>query len=629
MNALSIKWKMLIPAQLALVAFVAVITFFWSNVLATNLQSGFMAKIDLGLQAASATAASAVWDFDAELGAAALEGLASVDGFVFAQILSDGEKFAQYTPLEAWFEGWYETIASAMSVDLASLSEPSESLVPGPLYITRVELTLNDRVVGSIVAAFDDVEIRKIIKENNLRAINIAAVAFFVFAIILYSLVTTITRPVGAIIEKLKALQEGDTAIELTQAKRGDEIGLLGKAVLTVRDSMLERERLEREQQQAEARQIEERERRLKDERDHERALEKAAREKADSEKRRMEEEAKANEERRREQERTAAEQAYVVSTLGTSLELLSQGDLCVEIESAFPPAYEKLREDYNQALKSLRAALTSVSRRTDGLRSGASEISEAATDLAHRTERQAATLAETAMSISELTSSIHSAAQLAEETKDESTRAQEKAESGEAIAKSAVQAMDAIKNSSEQISKITSVIEDIAFQTNLLALNAGVEAARAGDAGRGFAVVATEVRELSQRSSNAAQEIKDHISESATHVQDGVDLVGRTGSAFVQIVESVTEITGKTIDFSETSKNQSKSIQKVHDAVTQLDAVTQRNAAMFEETTAATHIVTGEANSLSRDVSKFRISSEDDTFEACSETSSEATNAA
>ena len=575
MNAISIKWKMLIPAQLALVAFVTVITFFWSNVLTTNLQSEFMAKIDLGLQAASSTAASAVWDFDAELGTAALEGLASVDGFVFAQIRSEGDRFAQYTPLEAWFEGWDETIASAMSVDPASLSGPFENLGPGPLHITRVELTLDDRVVGSIVAAFDDAAIRQIIRDNNLRAVNIGAVAFFVFAIILYSLVTTITRPIGAIIEKLKALQEGDTAIELTQAKRGDEIGLLGKTVLTVRDAILESERLEEQQQLA------------------------------------------------------AAEQARVVSTLGASLELLSRGDLCSAIIDAFPEGYEKLRGDYNQAIESLRTALASVSGRTENLKLGASEISEAATDLAQRTERQAATLAEIAISIKGMTSSSGVIAQLAQETKNKSTITQEKADYGGVIAQNAVNAMNAIKSSSDQISSIISSIEEIAFQTNLLSLNASVEAARAGDAGSGFAIVASEVRELSQRSSNAAQEINALISESATHVQVGVDLVGRTGVAFDYIVEAVTEITAKTIELAETSETQSKSIKDVHGAVEQLDAVTQRNAALFEETTAATHTMTGEANSLSRDVSKFRIGDETGNLDSCWETDFENSNAA
>ena len=307
-------------------------------------------------------------------------------------------------------------------------------------------------------------------------------------------------------------------------------------------------------------------------------------------------------------QSQLVAAQEQVVAALGEALQRLSEGDLVSQLTDAFPADYEDLRCDFNNALDGLRGAMTTVTNNVESIRSETSEITSAADDLSRRTERQAATLEETAAALDELTSSVRSAAEGADAASKMSDDAQTNAENGGEIARKAVLAMDGIKASSHEISKITSVIDDIAFQTNLLALNAGVEAARAGEAGRGFAVVATEVRALAQRSSDAAREINTLISTSGEQVRQGVDLVDQTGTALSAIVSFVAEISDRVAEIATSARQQSAGLNEINAAVNELDHVTQQNAAMFEETTAASHALTGEADALARAVAKFRI---------------------
>lgn len=299
--------------------------------------------------------------------------------------------------------------------------------------------------------------------------------------------------------------------------------------------------------------------------------------------------------------------QAEVVDALRVGMRHLSQGDMTAEITGNFKPEYEQLRNDFNNAVGGLREAMLGVVDNAESIRGEASDISNAADDLSRRTERQAATLEETAAALDELTVSVRSAADGAEQANQVVSDAKGNAEASGAVVKEAVEAMGEIQASSSQISRIISVIDDIAFQTNLLALNAGVEAARAGEAGRGFAVVASEVRALAQRSSDAAKEINDLISESGQHVKRGVDLVGRAGEALGEIFESVSNISTHVSEIAVSSNEQSSGLVEINTAVNQLDQVTQQNVAMFEETTAASHALTREAETLSETMSKFK----------------------
>ena len=302
------------------------------------------------------------------------------------------------------------------------------------------------------------------------------------------------------------------------------------------------------------------------------------------------------------------SEQADVVQSLAQGLQQLAAGQLDAEIQEEMPGRYEKLRQDFNATITTLKHTIGEVVDAAGSIRDGSVEISQASDELSQRTESQAATLEQTAAALDELTASVKSAAEGARNVESSMVVAKTEAEESGQVVQNAIEAMHQIETSSSSISQIISVIDDIAFQTNLLALNAGVEAARAGEAGRGFSVVASEVRALAQRSSEAAREIKSLIGESAQNVQRGVVLVGKTGEALNSIMERVTHISKLVSDIAEGAAEQSVGLGEINLGVNQLDQVTQKNAAMVEEATAAGHMLKGDAERLTEMVKYFTI---------------------
>ena len=320
-------------------------------------------------------------------------------------------------------------------------------------------------------------------------------------------------------------------------------------------------------------------------------------------------EEVMARSRREKEQKERADAQQLVVSSLASGLRNLSEGDLTSQIDVQFAEEYEELRHNFNSAVSRLHDVMEIISNNAQSVGHGSKEISNASDDLSKRTENQAATLEETAAALDEITATVKLAADNASEANQVASAAQTAANESGKVVGDTISAMEAIESSSKQISQIISVIDDIAFQTNLLALNAGVEAARAGDAGRGFAVVAQEVRALAQRSSDAAKEIKTLITASSRHVETGVDLVGRAGTALHEIVDRVDAINTLIASIAASSKEQADSLSEANSAVNNMDQVTQQNAAMVEETTAACHSLTKDANELLERVSHFNLS--------------------
>ncbi len=385
----------------------------------------------------------------------------------------------------------------------------------------------------------------------------------------------TITAPLDALRDAMGRLSQGQLDVAVPGLGRRDEVGHMAATVQVFKDEAGRARALERE----------------------------AADVRHAAEAQRLEGEAAHVE--------IARQQAEVVSAIAEGLDRLSRGDLVSRLDRAFSPEYEKLRSDFNGAMAKLQQTLAVVAENGGAIRSGTGEISTAADDLSRRTEQQAASLEETAAALDEITATVRKTAEGASHAKASVLKAKAGAEESGRVVREAVEAMGGIERSSAQITQIIGVIDEIAFQTNLLALNAGVEAARAGDAGRGFAVVASEVRALAQRSAEAAKEIKGLIAASRGQVERGVDLVGRTGTALDGIVVQVAEIALAVAEIAASAQEQASGLDQVNTAINQMDQVTQQNAAMVEESTAASHGLAREADELMRLIGGFKLGAE------------------
>ncbi|MFY8142865.1 MAG: methyl-accepting chemotaxis protein [Caulobacter sp.] len=381
-----------------------------------------------------------------------------------------------------------------------------------------------------------------------------------------------IAAPLIATAKTMDILAQGSVDVEVRGADRKDEVGAMARSVQVFKDNAVALRTAEAAQQRANA--------------------------EVEAERRRNQEIADA----------AAKEQAMVMEAIAGGLARLSDGDLTYRLDQQFPEAYKRLQSDFNGAISQLEEAMGTIVHAASSIGAGSDEIASAADDLSRRSEQQAASLEETAAALDEITATVRRSSAGAQEASKVVGSTRSDAERSSVVVRNAVDAMNQIEKSSQSISQIIGVIDEIAFQTNLLALNAGVEAARAGEAGRGFAVVAQEVRALAQRSADAAKEIKTLISTSSQQVNQGVAMVGQTGEALQAIVVKVGEIDALVGEIAASGQEQATGLNEVNAAVNQMDQTVQQNAAMVEQSTAASHALKNEAGNLMQMISKFRV---------------------
>lgn len=409
---------------------------------------------------------------------------------------------------------------------------------------------------------------------QSILVYGVATLLALALSIVGFStIIFRIANPITALTGAMRKLAAGDLSVAIAGAARKDEIGDMARAVEVFREASVHNRELEaeavRSREVAEAERI---------------AFQKRAESEAE----------------------TRLTQA--TSGLATGLRRLAAGDLQCEIDEVFSEQFEALRHDFNSSVRHLREALEGVAKSALTVRSGSGEISSASDQLAKRTEQQAASLEETAAALEEVTTNVKQTSERAAEAREMVRHASTRAGTSSSVVANAINAMGKIETASAQIGQIIGVINDIAFQTNLLALNAGVEAARAGEAGKGFAVVAQEVRELAQRSANAAKEIRTLIGNSEVAVTQGVTLVNDTGNGLKEIADLVAAINQHMDAIAVGAREQASGLTEINTSVNHMDQVTQQNAAMVEEMNAAGAGLADESARLSSLLSRFQM---------------------
>ncbi|MBY5569257.1 HAMP domain-containing protein [Rhizobium leguminosarum] len=411
--------------------------------------------------------------------------------------------------------------------------------------------------------------------ELQMLVLGVGSIVMLLVGVLAFYAIRLSVKPLQALTASVHSISAGDLEAAIPCVEKRNEFGDIGRALALFRDSA--RARRDLETQAAEQRELSD-----------------AERARNDADKRSLD-----------------GQIDFAVNQLAAGLGRLSQGDVSQTIGTPFVGRLEQLRVDFNASLLRLQDTLSGIRDSAATIQRNSGAVSASAGELSKRTEAQAANLEETAAAVEEITVTVRSSAERAREANNVVAATKKTADNSGAVVGDAVAAMDRIEQASQRIEQIIEVIDDIAFQTNLLALNAGIEAARAGEAGKGFAVVAQEVRELAQRSADAAREIKSLIETSSREVTAGSELVQKTGSVLASISQEIIAISGHVETIATASRDQSAALQEVNGSVNAMDQMTQKNAAMVAETTQASRLLAGEADTLMALIERFRIVAE------------------